>query len=53
MGRQLSFAESEFSKGIKKSRKGAFLEIMDKVVPWLAVCNVISEFYAKVPEKEL
>lgn len=51
MARQLSFAESEFSKGIKKSRKGAFLEIMDKVVPWLAICNVISEFYAKVPEK--
>ena len=51
MERQLSFAESEFSKGMHKSRKGHFLEDMDKIVPWSLLCETISEHYAKVPEK--
>lgn len=51
MARQLSFAESEFSKGTQKSRKGAFLNTMERIVPWNAICSVIEDFYVKVPEK--
>lgn len=51
MARQLSFAETEFSKGMLKSRKGQFLEQMEKIVPWMALVAIIAPYYAKVPEK--
>lgn len=51
MARQLSFAETEFSKGTQKSRKGQFLEQMEKVVPWLSLVEIIAPYYAKEPEK--
>ena len=51
MARQLSFAETEFSKGIQKSRKGKFLEQMEEIVPWTELAEIISPYYAKEPEK--
>ena len=51
MARQLSFAETEFSKGMQKSRKGQFLEQMEKVVPWTELVKLIAPYYAKEPEK--
>lgn len=51
MARQMSFAETEFSKGMKKSRKGEFLECMDRIVPWQSLCAIIDEYYVKEPEK--
>ena len=51
MARQLSFAETEFSKGMQKSRKGQFLEEMERVVPWTDLAGIIAPFYAKEPEK--
>lgn len=51
MARQLSFAETEYSKGTKKSRKGVFLGQMDAIVPWKALHAVIEPYYAKIPEK--
>ena len=51
MARQLSFAETEYSKGTKKSRKGVFLGQMDAIVPWKALYAVIEPYYAKIPEK--
>ena len=51
MARQLSFAETGFYKGMQKSRKGQFLEQMEKIVPWMALVAIIAPFYAKEPEK--
>ena len=45
---QLSFAEKEYSQLI--SRKRAFLEKMDKAVPWQILMDVIEPFYPKIPE---
>lgn len=51
MARQMSFSETEYPKGMKKSRKGSFLECMDRIVPWQALCQIIDEYYVKEPEK--
>ena len=51
MARQRSFAETEYSKGTKKSRKGGGLGQMDAIVPWEALHAVIEPYYAKIPEK--
>lgn len=51
MARQLSFAETEFTKGMQKSRKGQFLEEMAKIVPWSELVEIIAPYYAKEPEK--
>ena len=41
MARLLSFAETEYSNGVPKSRKGQFLELMQKIVPWSALSEGI------------
>ena len=50
MARQLSFAETQYSKGIQKIRKGG-LGQMDAIVAWNVLCAVIEPYYAKTPEK--
>ena len=43
--KQLSFADAEYAGKRKKTRREAFLEEMDLVVPWKTLLKVIEPFY--------
>ena len=45
--RQMSFAEAGFDRFRKKTRRRRFLEEMDRVVPWDALCAAIAPVYPK------
>lgn len=45
--KQTTFAEGGFEKYAKTTRRAAFLEEMDRVVPWLELCKVIEPHYPK------
>lgn len=44
---QISFAQSEYAKKRKRTRREAFLEKMEQVVPWLRLTAVIEPYYPK------
>ena len=43
----MSFAGTGFERFTKKTRRQAFLEEMDRIVPWSALCAVVEEHYPK------
>jgi len=45
--RQPTFAEEGFERHRKQTRREAFLEQMDQVIPWDGLCEVIDPFYPK------
>lgn len=45
--RQKSFADGEFEKFRKPTRKEQFLQEMDKIIPWKELTAVIEPFYPK------
>lgn len=45
--RQKSFADSGFEKYRKKTRKEQFLDEMQAILPWKALCDAIEPFYPK------
>jgi IS5 family transposase len=45
--RQLTLATSGFERYSKTTRRAAFLAEMERVVPWLALCELIEPFYPK------
>jgi len=45
--RQDSFSGSGFEKYRKKTRKEQFLEDMETIIPWKALCDAIEPFYPK------
>ena len=47
--RQKSFADSSFERYRKKTRKEQFLEEMQAIIPWKALCEAIEPFYPKPP----
>ena len=49
--RQQSLDGSGFEKYRKKTRKEAFLEEMDEIIPWQGLCKVIKPYYPKVKHK--
>ena len=44
---QISFAQSEYAKKKKRTRREAFLEKMEQVVPWSRLMAVIEPYYPK------
>ena len=46
---QLSFADFERNIQRKKSRKAEFLELLDKLVPWSSLKELIEPYYPKDP----
>ena len=49
--RQQGLDGSGFEKYRKKTRKEAFLEEMDELIPWQGLCKVIKPYYPKVKHK--
>ncbi len=47
--RQQTFAEVGFEKHRKPTRREQFLDDMERVVPWAALCALIDPFYPKPP----
>ena len=47
--RQQTFAEAGFEKHRKPTRREQFLDDMERVVPWAALCALIDPFYPKPP----
>jgi len=47
MNKQRSFADQEYEKFRKKTRREQFLEDMNKVIPWQELVEVIEPFYPK------
>jgi len=45
--RQLTLATAGFDKHIKTTRRAAFLDEMERVVPWAELCAVVAPFYPK------
>ena len=45
--KQISFANAEFARYAKVTKRGVFLEQMDRVMPWKELCAVIEPFYPK------
>ena len=43
----MSFAGTGFDRFTKKTRRQTFLEEMDRIVPWSALCAVVEEHYPK------
>lgn len=46
---QLSFSDFEKNLQRKKSRKAEFLELLDRLVPWAALIELIAPYYPKEP----
>jgi transposase, IS5 family len=46
--RQLTLATAGFEQFAKSTRRAAFLEGMDRVVPWPALCALIEPVYPKL-----
>lgn len=44
---QLSFAQAEYAKKKKRTRREIFLEKMDQVVPWARLIEVLEPYYPK------
>ena len=44
---QISFAQAEYEKKKKRTRRELFLEKMEQVVPWSRLLEVIEPFYSK------
>ena len=44
---QISFAQAEYDKKKKRTRREVFLEKMEQVVPWSRLLEVIEPFYPK------
>ena len=45
--KQLTLATAGFERYAKTTRRGAFLDEMERVVPWLALCALIEPYYPK------
>src|SRR6201990_1101398 len=45
--KQLTLAAVGFERYAKRTRRGAFLAEMERVVPWSALCALIEPFYPK------
>jgi IS5 family transposase len=45
--KQLTLATTGFARYAKTTRRTAFLAEMERVVPWLALCELIGPFYPK------
>jgi IS5 family transposase len=45
--KQLTLATVGFERYARTTRRTAFLDEMDRVVPWSALCTVIEPFYPK------
>ena len=45
--KQLTLATLSFERYAKTTRRAAFLDEMDRVVPWSALCALIEPFYPK------
>jgi IS5 family transposase len=45
--KQLTLATAGFERYAKRTRRAAFLEEMERVVPWPALCRLIEPFYPK------
>jgi len=48
MKKQRSFAEQEYEKFRKKTRREQFLEEMNVVVPWQELTKIIEPYYPRV-----
>ena len=44
---QISFAQAEYDKKKKRTRREVFLEKMERVVPWSRLMEVIEPYYPK------
>src|SRR5438552_17229910 len=44
---QISFAQAEYDKKKKRTRREVFLEKMEQVVPWSRLMEVIEPYYPK------
>ncbi len=44
---QMRFSDYEYSNRKKKTKRDAFLEIMDEIIPWDEWVGVILPFYCK------
>lgn len=44
---QISFAQAEYAKKKKRTRREVFLEKMEQVVPWVRLMEVIEPYYPK------
>jgi IS5 family transposase len=44
---QVSFANAGFERYAKTTKRAAFLEEMDRIMPWTELCSVIAPFYSK------
>ena len=42
---QITFADAEYARERKKTRREVFLEEMELVMPWKALLKVIEPFY--------
>ena len=47
MSHQLTFADSEFSRKRRQTRKEIFLSRMDALLPWPKLLDVIEPYYPK------
>jgi|SRR5579884_2913308 len=45
--KQTTFAGTGFARYSKKTRRQEFLDEMDRVIPWQALCAVVEEHYPK------
>jgi transposase, IS5 family len=45
--KQLTLATVGFDRYVKTTRRAAFLDEMDRIVPWSALCALIEPFYPK------
>ena len=45
--RQRTLAEEGFERYRKPTRREQFLDEMDKVIPWIGLCEVIDPFYPR------
>ncbi|MHB8147603.1 MAG: hypothetical protein ACYDGM_10150 [Vulcanimicrobiaceae bacterium] len=44
---QVSFANTGFERYKKTTKRAMFLDEMDRIMPWEALCSVIAPFYSK------
>ncbi len=47
---QLSFSDFEKNLQTKKSRKAEFLEVLDRLVPWMKLVALVEPYYPKEPK---